>query len=71
MGLFDKFKKNAPEPPSPQPKKPVDDSEDVSIYSHMRVEVTTKSGEMLFVAKLMYPQRHTAELHQSLALISI
>ena len=62
MGLFDKLKKKAPEPP-PLPK-PADTSEDVSVYSHMRVEVTTKDGQMLFVAKLMYPQRTTAELHQ-------
>ena len=63
MGLFDKWKKKAPEPPSPPPK-PADTSEDVSVYAHMRVEVTTKDGQMLFVAKLMYPQQHTAELHQ-------
>ena len=63
MGLFDKLKKKAPEPPPPPPK-PADTSEDVSVYSHMRVEVTTKDGQMLFVAKLMYPQRTTAELHQ-------
>ena len=63
MGLFDKLKKKAPEPPPPPPK-PADTSEDVSVYSHMRVEVTTKDGQMLFVAKLMYPQQHTAELHQ-------
>ena len=63
MGLFDKLKKKAPEPPPPLPK-PADTSEDVSVYSHMRVEVTTKDGQMLFVAKLMYPQRTTAELHQ-------
>ena len=63
MALFDKFKKKAPAPPPPPPK-PAQDAEDVSVYSHMRVEVTTKDGQMLFVAKLMYPQRHTAELHQ-------
>ena len=61
MGMFDHFKKKAPPPP---PSKPAQDSEDVSVYSHMRVEVTTKDGQMLFVAKLMYPQQHTAELHQ-------
>lgn len=60
MGLFDRFKKTPP----PPPPKPVQEEEDVSVYSHMRVEVTTKDGQMLFVAKLMYPQRHTAELHQ-------
>lgn len=60
MGLFDRFKKTPPPPPPP----PAREDEDVSVYSHMRVEVTTKDGQMLFVAKLMYPQRHTAELHQ-------
>lgn len=63
MGLFERLKKKPAEPPPPPPK-PAQDSEDVSVYSHMRVEVTTKDGQMLFVAKLMYPQRHTAELHQ-------
>lgn len=62
MGLFDRMKKKTAAPPPP-PKSAQDD-EDVSVYSHMRVEVTTKDGQMLFVAKLMYPQRHTAELHQ-------
>lgn len=60
MGLFDRFKKTPP----PPPPKPAQEPDDVSVYSHMRVEVTTKDGQMLFVAKLMYPQRHTAELHQ-------
>lgn len=61
MGLFDNFKKKTPPPPPPRPAQ---ETEDVSVYSHMRVEVTTKDGQMLFVAKLMYPQGHTAELHQ-------
>lgn len=64
MGLFDRFKKKPIVEPAPPKPKPVQDDEDVSVYSHMRVEVTTKEGQMLFVAKLMYPQRHTAELHQ-------
>jgi hypothetical protein len=62
VALFDKFKKKTP--PPPPPPKPAQDAEDVSVYSHMRVEVTTKDGQMLFVAKLMHPQGHTAELHQ-------
>lgn len=62
MGLFERLKKSPAASPPPPPK-PVQD-EDVSVYSHMRVEVTTKDGQMLFVAKLMYPQGHTAELHQ-------
>ena len=52
MGLFERLKKKPAEPPPPPPK-PAQDSEDVSVYSHMRVEVTTKDGQMLFVAKLM------------------
>lgn len=60
MGIFDRFKK-APPPPPP---KPAQENEDPSVYSHMRVEVTTKDGQMLFVAKLMYPHGSTAELHQ-------
>ena len=63
MGLFERLKKKPAVPPPPPPK-PAQDSEDVSVYSHMRVEVTTKDGQMLFVAKLMCRQRHTAELHQ-------
>lgn len=63
MALFERFKKKAPAPPPPPPG-PARDGEDVSVYSHMRVEVTAKDGQMLFVAKLMYPQGHTAELHQ-------
>lgn len=55
--------KKKPEAVSP-PRPVQQDTEDISIYSHMRVEVTTKDGQMLFVAKLMYPQRQTAELHQ-------
>lgn len=62
MGLFDRLKKKPAAPPPPPPKPARD--EDVSVYSHMRVEVTAKDGQMLFVAKLMYPQRNTAELHQ-------
>ncbi|MCX4370520.1 MAG: PilZ domain-containing protein [Dysosmobacter sp.] len=63
MGLLNLFKKKAEEE-APKEAPPVNPSEDISAYSHMRVEVTTTDGQMLFVAKLMYPQRATAELHQ-------
>lgn len=64
MALFDRFKKKPQAAPPPPPPQPAQEPDDVSVYSHMRVEVTTKDGQMLFVAKLMYAQRHTAELHQ-------
>jgi len=64
VGLLNLFKKKDLESPPPPPPKPVDGGEDLSVYGHMRVEVTTKDGQMLFVAKLMYPRQHTAELHQ-------
>lgn len=62
MGLLNLFKHKTREP-SPAPNPP-EDEEEISVYSHMRVEVTTTDGQMLFVAKLMYPRRNTAELHQ-------
>lgn len=36
----------------------------MEIYAGMRVEVTTFSGELLFVAKMMSIRGYTAELHQ-------
>jgi len=64
VGLINLFKKKAPEPPPPPPPKPAGVGDDLFDYAHMRVEVTTEDGQMLFVAKLMYPRQHTAELHQ-------
>ncbi|WP_295750032.1 PilZ domain-containing protein [uncultured Oscillibacter sp.] len=61
MALFDIFKK---QPAGNKPPAPAVPEDDVSIYSHMRVEVTTIDGQILFVAKLMYPRRTMAELHQ-------
>lgn len=63
MGLFERFQKKSAAPPPP-PAAPTDDLQDVTTYAHTRVEVTTKDGRMLFVAKLMYPHGTTAELHQ-------
>lgn len=43
---------------------PAGEPDNLSVYSHMRVEVTSPSGQLLFVAKLMNPRGSTAELHQ-------
>ena len=61
MGLFDLFKKRAAEAPQPSPEEPEQETES---YSHMRVEVTTFDGRLLFVAKLMNHRGNRAELHQ-------
>lgn len=71
MGLFDRFSSRKPQkapPKDPQKNIPLANPaqlmEEMAVYSNMRVEVTTLDGHMLFVAKLMYPQGSTAELHQ-------
>lgn len=60
MGLFDLFKRGAKKQEAENPP----DKPEVEIHSGMRVEVTTHEGQLLFVAKLMYPRGSTAELHQ-------
>lgn len=66
MALFDRFKRKQAEVPAPRPapkrEEPLWDP--LSEYSNMRVEVTGMNGQLLFVAKLMYPRGTTAELHQ-------
>ena len=63
MGLFDFFKSHGK-------KGPVQDEEaqrepiGLEVYSHMRVEVTTPEGELIFVAKLVNLRERTAELQQ-------
>ena len=63
MGLFDFFKSHGK-------KWPVQDEEaqrepiGLEVYSHMRVEVTTPEGDLLFVAKLVNLRERTAELQQ-------
>ena len=63
MGLFDFFKSHGK-------KGPVQDEEaqrepiGLEVYSHMRVEVTTPEGDLLFVAKLVNLRERTAELQQ-------
>lgn len=63
MGLLDFFRSRTDKEP-PREAKPAPDPMDLAAYSHMRVEVTTMDGRLLFVAKLMYPRGSTAELHQ-------
>lgn len=59
MGVFDRFKKKAQAAP---PEEAEQDT--LAYYAGMRVEVTAQDDRLLFVAKLMYPGRDTAELHQ-------
>ena len=63
MGILDLFRsrrEGPPPPPAVQPQLSTDPAD----YAHMRVEVTAFDGQLLFVAKLMYPRGTTAELHQ-------
>ena len=60
MGILDLFRsrrEGAPPPPAVQPQLSTDPAD----YAHMRVEVTAFDGQLLFVAKLMYPRGTTAE----------
>ena len=61
MGLLDLFKKHEKEPPVPAKPGP---TEELEIYSGMRVEVTAFDGRLLFVAKLQGLRGNMAELHQ-------
>ena len=63
MSLLELFRKRAKERP-PQEDKDTNGTEEVDIYSGMRVEVTTAAGQILFVAKLMGLHGDKAELHQ-------
>ena len=62
MGILDLFR-GRPHEEAPQPAQSPP-SMDTADYAHMRVEVTAGDGQLLFVAKLMYPRGTTAELHQ-------
>ena len=61
MGIFHLFGRKAKEAPAPQAGEA---QEELEIYSGMRVEVTTKDGRLLFVAKLLGLHDDKAELHQ-------
>lgn len=37
---------------------------DITIYDQMRVEITALNGQLLFIAKFMYPKGTTASLYQ-------
>lgn len=63
MSLLKLFRKRAKERP-PQEDKDTNGTEELDIYSGMRVEVTTAAGQILFVAKLMGLHGDKAELHQ-------
>jgi hypothetical protein len=63
VSLLELFRKRAKERP-PQEDKDTNGTEELDIYSGMRVEVTTAAGQILFVAKLMGLHGDKAELHQ-------
>lgn len=63
MGLLDIFRKAPQKDPGTKPA-PQEDSGAPSIYSGMRVEVTTASGHLLFAAKMMELHGHVAQLYQ-------
>lgn len=61
MSLLDLFHKKAKAQP---PQESSEENEELDIYSGMRVEVTTDTGQILFVAKLLGLHGDKAELHQ-------
>lgn len=61
MSLFHFFGKKSTDP---QPEERADDTQELEIYSGMRVEVTDARGQMLFVAKLLGLHGNQAQLHQ-------
>lgn len=63
MNLLNLFNKKA-KGQWPQEGKQADSTEELDIYSGMRVEVTTDKGQVLFVAKLLGLNGNKAELHQ-------
>ncbi len=63
MGLFNLFGGRAKDQSS-EKKQEVEEEKELTVYSGMRVEVTTLTDRLLFVAKLMNLQKDKAELHQ-------
>lgn len=63
MSLLNLFNKRAKEQP-PQEDKQANETEELDVYSGMRVEVTADTGQVLFVAKLLGLHGNKAELHQ-------
>lgn len=62
MGLLDLFKSHANEPSLQMSKS--GDFVDIATYANMQVEVTSLDGQLLFVARFMYPEGTTASLYQ-------
>lgn len=63
MSLMNLFNKKTKEQPSSRTNE-ANTADKFGIYSGMRVEVTTDTGQILFVAKLMELHGKKAELHQ-------
>lgn len=63
MRLFGLFGRRAKETPPPEAEGG-NDTEELELYSGMRVEVTTAEGQLLFVAKLLGLRGSQGELHQ-------
>lgn len=63
MSLLNLFNKKTKEQTSPKTNE-ANTADKFGIYSGMRVEVTTDTGQILFVAKLMGLHGKKAELHQ-------
>ncbi len=63
MRLFNLFGKNTTKQ-MPHQEEKMNHSEELEIYSGIRVEVMTMEGQMLFVAKLLSLHGDKAELHQ-------
>lgn len=63
MKLFDIFGKKGENDVAGNSRE-ANDLKELEIYSGMRIIVENLEGNMLFIAKLQDPQRHTAKLHQ-------
>lgn len=63
MGLLDMFKSHANEPTFQLTKS--GEFVDITAYANMQVEVTSLDGQLLFVARFMYPEGTTASLYQT------
>lgn len=62
MGFLDLFKSHANEPSLQLTKS--GDFVDITAYANMQVEVTSLNGQLLFIARFMYPEGTTANLYQ-------
>ena len=62
MGILNWFRGRTKE--EPQEAAQENDTEELELYSGIRVEVTTSQGQLLFVAKLLGLHGNRGELHQ-------